>query len=65
MKQQSTKNLVLGMSIREDEILTFDECEGSMAVEGRMATTGGGRRDDNNGNTKEERRREGEQGGEG
>jgi hypothetical protein len=65
MKQQSTKNLVLGMSVREDEILTFDECEDSTAVEERMATTRGGRRDEDNGNTKEERRRGGEQGGEG
>ncbi len=32
------------MNVKEEEILTFDECEGSMAVEGRMVTMGGGRR---------------------
>jgi hypothetical protein len=56
-KATINQNLVLAMNVREEEILMFDVCKGSTAVEGRMATAGGGMGDNNNGNAKEERRR--------
>ncbi len=48
---------MLAIIVREVETLMFDECKGSMAVEGRMATAGGGRGEDDNDDTKEEMRR--------